>query len=62
MRKEKLQEEVNKYHLAPVQSKEKAEVTHSFIEIPKPRDQSPPPEANSYELEVKVLTATPVYQ
>ena len=40
-----LGEEVNEYPLAPVQPG-KAEVTHSVIEIPKPRDQSPPPENN----------------
>ena len=49
-------EEVNEYPLAPVQPA-KAEVTHSVIEIPKPRDQSPPPEANTEQIEV-----TPVYQ
>ena len=48
--------------MAPVQPKDKAKVTHSVIELPKPRDQSPPPQANSDEVEVKVLTATPVYQ
>ncbi len=36
-------EEVNEYPLAPVQPS-KAEVTHSVVEIPKPRDQSPQPE------------------
>jgi uncharacterized membrane protein len=41
-------EELNEYPLAPVQPA-KDEVTHSVVEIPKPRDQSPPPEANSDE-------------
>ena len=59
IRKDKLPEEVN---LTPVQVKEKAEVTHSVIEIPKHRDQPPRPEANTDEIEIKVLTATPVYQ
>ena len=48
VRKDKLPEEVNEYPLAPIQP---AEVTHSVIEIPKPRDQSPPPETNSDEAE-----------
>ena len=51
---------MNEYPLAPVQIS-KAEVTHSVIEVPKPRDLSPPPETN-HETEVKELTATPVYQ
>ena len=59
VRKNRLPEEVNEYLLAPVQPKDKAEVTHSVIELPKPRDQSPPPQANSDKVEVKVLTATP---
>ena len=62
VRKDRLPEEVNEYPMAPVQPKDKAEVTHSVIELPKPRDQSPPPQANSDEMEIKVLTATPVYQ
>ena len=62
VRKDKLPEEMNEYPMAPVQPKDKAEVTHSVIELPKPRDQSPPPQANNDEVEVKVLTATPVYQ
>ena len=62
VRKDKLPEEMNEYPMAPVQPKDKAEVTHSVIELPKPQDQSPPPQANSDEVEVKVLTATPVYQ
>ena len=53
-------EEVNEYSLAPVQPA-KAEVTHSVIELPKPRNQSPPSEVNFDEIEVKELTATPVY-
>ena len=51
VRKDKLPEEVNEYPLAPIQPKDKAEVTHSVIEIPKPHDQSPPPETNSDEAE-----------
>ena len=62
VRKDKLPEEMNEYPMAPVQPKDKAEVTHSVIELPKPRDQSPPPQANNDEVEVKVPTATPVYQ
>ena len=54
-------EEVNEYPLAPVQPA-KPEVTHSIIELPNPCDQSPPPEVNLDEIEVKELTATPVYQ
>jgi hypothetical protein len=57
-------EEVNGYvQLAPVQPA-KDEVTHSVIEIPKPHDQSPPPEDKCDQLEIKELTctATPVYQ
>ena len=61
VRKDQPTEEVNEYPLAPVQPA-KAEVTHSVIELPKPRDQSPPPEVNFDEIEVKELTATPVYQ
>ena len=49
-------EEENEYPLVPVQPA-KAEVTHSVIEIPKPCDQSPPPEVNSDRIEL-----TPVYQ
>ena len=63
VRKDQLQrgEEVNEYSLAPVA---KPEVTHSIIEIPKPRDQSPPPEDKCDQIEIKELTctATPVYQ
>ena len=63
VRKDQLQrgEEVNEYPLAPVA---KPEVTHSVIEIPKPRDQSPPPEDKCDQIEIKELTctATPVYQ
>ena len=57
-------EEVNEYPLAPVQPAAKAEVTHSVIEIPKPRDQSPPPEDTDCEqIEIKEIacTLTPVY-
>ena len=57
VRKNKPCQEVNEHPMAPVQPKDKAEVTHSVIELPKPRDQSPPPQANSDEVEVKVLTA-----
>ena len=62
VRKNKPRQEVDEYPMAPIQPKNKAEVTHSVIELPKPCDQSPPPQANSDEVEVKVLTATPVYQ
>ena len=62
VRKDRLPEEMNEYLMAPVQTKDKVEVTHSVIELPKPCDQSPPPQANNDEVEVKVLTATPVYQ
>ena len=57
-------EEVNEYPLAPGQVQPaKAEVTHSVIEILKPRDQSPSSEAVSDEFKVRELicTATPVY-
>ena len=56
-------EEVNEYPLAPIQPA-KDEVTFSVIEIPKPRDQSPPPEENRDKIEVKEITCTaiPVYQ
>ena len=62
VRKNKLPEEVNEYPMTPVKSKDKAEVTHSAIEIPKCRDWCPLSQANIDEIEVKVLTATPVYQ
>ena len=55
----------NEYPLVPVQPAAKAEVTHSVIEIPKPRDQSPPPEDTDCEqIEIKEIacTLTPVYQ
>ena len=55
-------EEVDEYPLVPVQPAKAAVVTHSVIEMPKPRDQSPPPEANSDQIEVREITATPVYQ
>ena len=57
-------EEVNECPLAPVQPAKTAVVTHSVIEMPKPWDQSPPPEANSDQIEVREITytATPVYQ
>ena len=56
-------EEVNEYPLAPVQPG-KDEVTFSVIEIPKPQDQSPTPEENNDQIEVKeiICTATPVYR
>ena len=59
----RLGEEVNEYPLAPVQPG-KDEVTFSVIEIPKPRDQSPPPEENNDQIEAKeiICIATPVYQ
>ena len=46
-----LGEEVNEYPLAPVQPG-KDELTFSFIEIPKPRDQSPTPEENNDQIEL----------
>ena len=59
----RLGEEVNEYPLAPVQPG-KDEITFSVIEIPKPRDQSPTPEENNDQTEVKeiICTATPEYQ
>ena len=51
---------VNVYPRAPIQSV-KTEVTHSVIEIPKPRSQSLPPEFNFDEIEVRELTGTPAY-
>ena len=48
---------MNEDPLAPVQPA-KAVVTHLVIELPKPRDQSPPLEVNFDEIEVKELTAT----
>ena len=61
----RLGEEVNEYPLsmAPVKSG-KAEVTQSVVEIPKPRDQSPIPEENNDQTEVKeiICMETPVYQ
>ena len=61
--KDRPPEEVEEYLLAPLQPA-KAEVTHTVIELPKPRDPSPLPEANNDKIEVKQLicTATPVYQ
>ena len=50
-------EEVNEYPLAPVQPATKGEVTHSVIEIPKPRNQSPLPDSNSVEIK-----GTPLHQ
>ncbi len=56
---------MNEYPLAPVQPV-KDEVTHSVVEIPKPRDQSPPPgENNDDQIDPKemiICTAKPVYQ
>ena len=56
-------EEVNEYPLAPVQPG-KDEVTFSVIEISKPQDQSPTPEKNNNQIEVKeiICTATPEYR
>ena len=48
--------EEDEYPLAPVQPA-KAELTHSVIEIPKHRDQFPPPEVDTEQIEV-----TPVFQ
>ena len=53
---------MNEYPLTPVQAKDKAEITHSVIEIPKPRDQCTPSETNSDEVEDEVPTETSVYQ
>ena len=61
IRKDQPPEEMNEFLLAPIQPAQ-AEVTYSIIELPKPRHQSPPPEVNFDEIEVKELTATPVYQ
>ena len=57
-------EEVNEYLLVPVQPATEVEVTHTVIEIPQPHDQTPPPEVNNDQIEVKELlcTATPQYQ
>lgn len=57
-------EEVYEYIQLPPVQPSKAEVTHSVIEIPKPHDQFPPPEANCEKNEVRELmcTETPVYQ
>ena len=55
IRKDQPPGEVNEYPepMAPVQPA-KAEVTHSIIEIAKPcDDQSPPPQAQQRESEVK---------
>ena len=59
----RLGEEVNEYPLVPVQPG-KGEVTFSVVEIPKPRDQSPTPEENNDQIEVKeiVCTATPEFR
>ena len=62
VRKDQLPKEVDEYPLVPVQPTQAEEVTCSVIEIPKPCDHSPPPEVNFDEIEVRQLTATPVYQ
>ena len=51
MRKNKLPEEVKEYTLFPVQHHDKTRVTHTFIELPKPRGQYIILEANSDEAE-----------
>ena len=48
----RLEEEVNEYPLIPVKPG-KDEVTFSVVEIPKPRDLSPPPEENNDQIEAK---------
>ena len=54
VRKNQLYERVNDYPMAPVQPAKAAKVTYSVIELPKPRDQfPPPPEAKNNEIEVK---------
>ena len=55
-------EEVNEYPLIPVKPG-KDEVTFSVVEIPKPRDLSPPPEENNDQIEAKeiICTATPEF-
>ena len=61
VRKDRLHgEEVNEYPVAPVQPAAKAEVTHSVIELPKPRDQSPPPEDTNSEQNEATPVAIPV--
>ena len=54
---------MNEYPLAPVQPG-KDEVTHSVVDILEPRDQSPPPEENNDQIEVKeiICTSTPEYR
>ena len=50
----RLGEEVNEYPLAPVQpGKDEVHVTHSVVDIPESRDQSPTPEENNDQIEVK---------
>ena len=46
---------MNEYPLAPVQPG-KDEVTHSIVEIPNPRDQSPIPEKNNEQIEAKEIS------
>ena len=54
--------EEHEYPLAPVQPA-KDEVTYSVVEISNPRDQSPPPVENNYQIVVREITctATPEY-
>lgn len=44
-------DEMNEYPLAAVQTAALS-VTHSVLEIPTPREQSPPPEVNSEAIRV----------
>ena len=53
--------EMNEYLMAPVQPAKNENVTYSIIELPKPRDLSPPPKAKNNVIEVHELTATPEY-
>ena len=51
VRKDKRPQEEDGVVLTPVQPAN-AEITHSVIEIPTPHDESPPPQANTNEVEV----------
>ena len=53
VRKDRPQEEVNEYPLAPVQKPANTGITHSIIAITNRHDESPPPEDNNDEIKVK---------
>ena len=53
--------EMNEYLMAPVQSAKNENVTYSIIELPKPRDLSPPPKAKNNVIKVQELIVTPEY-